>query len=179
MIISEKLIIAQILLPDFAADGALGTAANTVDKASGFVITQTTPGITINSIPPPTISHPGQELMITNSGSSTASINVLGRNIRLQASIKFRWTGAAWAPEIGFDETPLTFFISQPLVIGDNIIVHNFGLTAPFKSLMTQVRNDADGSQVTARISNYDINQIRINVVASVAMANIFIIAKK
>lgn len=45
MYINDNLQVAQLSLGNIAASGQIGTAANTVDKFSDFLITQTVTGV--------------------------------------------------------------------------------------------------------------------------------------
>src|ERR1700749_1115121 len=84
-----------LIMPDFTADGPLGTADATVDNYSIFNLNQSTPGITI-SIPNPTNVNQGREVHVTNVGS--VFIKVLpGGYIKPGVAVKFRWLGSWWS----------------------------------------------------------------------------------
>jgi hypothetical protein len=176
MKIGNKLTIGTITLTNFAANGAIGTAAATVDIASSFTINQTTAGITL-TIPSPTINDIGQVLTIMNVGSVSVVINSV--TVAAGRSVDVKWNGNSWANAADLDSnsTAKTFYQSTALGAGTNIITHNLALTTPFKSLALSVIDDATGEQVQVTITNFATNAITIQSAIAIATANIFIVA--
>jgi hypothetical protein len=59
--------------------------------------------------------------------------------------------------------------IVQPLVAGNNVITHNLG----FSPLMVEVRNNATGAIISARVIAESTNTVTIFVPVAVALARI------
>jgi hypothetical protein len=84
-------------LGDYASSPTL-TAASTVDKFSGAVVTETsTSGISF-ALPSPTNSTAGRIFQVSNSNTSTQSITVGGVTLAPGSSTLFRWDGSKWSP---------------------------------------------------------------------------------
>lgn len=94
MILTDNLQIQPLSLPNFAANGSLGTAANTVDKYHTFYIPQTTVGISL-TLPTPTVTSDSTQISVHNTGS--ASITVNGLVIAANEAGLFQWNGIVWA----------------------------------------------------------------------------------
>lgn len=88
-------------LTDFAANGAIGTAAATVDIASYIRINQTTASITL-TIPNPTNTTAGRTLFVSNIGTALFTINST-TTIAAGATAKFIWNGTVWSTVINND----------------------------------------------------------------------------
>jgi hypothetical protein len=69
----ERVVLGTVVLPNFAANGAIGTAAATVDIAPCFAIAQTTAGIAL-TIPNPTVTAIGQEVTFLNTGTTSVTV---------------------------------------------------------------------------------------------------------
>jgi Chaperone of endosialidase len=68
MLIPNNFRLETMQIGNLTANGAIGTAANTIDKVAAFVVNQTTANITI-TIPNPTINKAGYVAFVTNGGS--------------------------------------------------------------------------------------------------------------
>jgi parallel beta-helix repeat protein len=80
-------------LSDFAASGAVGTAAATVDIYTTFVIPQTTAGRTL-SLPAPTTGTAGRLAYVLNTGSSAFTMH--GVSIQSGKAQTYIYDGSAW-----------------------------------------------------------------------------------
>jgi hypothetical protein len=86
-----------VSLGNFAGDGAIGSAAATVDATSTILINQTTTFRSL-TIPNPTGATAGRMVRIVNTG--TAKFQVQGAaHIPPGRAITFLWTGSAWLPD--------------------------------------------------------------------------------
>ncbi len=86
-----------VSLGNFAANGAIGTAAATVDVTSTILINQTTTFRSL-TLPNPTNTTAGRMVRIVNTGS--AKVQVQGAVlIPAQRSMSFLWTGSNWIPD--------------------------------------------------------------------------------
>jgi hypothetical protein len=74
-------------------------------------------------------------------------------------------------------ETPDTFRIVQPLVAGNNVIIHNLGAVAVGAGFSTEVevRDNATGATITARVVAETANSVTLFVPVAVAAARITI----
>jgi hypothetical protein len=61
------------------------------------------------------------------------------------------------------------FRVVQPLVAGNNVITHNFG----FSPVEVEVRNNATGAIISARVVAESTNTVTIFVPVAVALARI------
>jgi hypothetical protein len=59
--------------------------------------------------------------------------------------------------------------LTQPLVAGNNVITHNFG----FAPVEVEVRNNATGATISARVVAESTNTVTIFVPVAVALARI------
>jgi hypothetical protein len=85
---------------DKPTGGTIGTAANTVDSATNFAVSQTTASQTL-TIPTPTVATGGRTIYISNTGSVTFTIK--GATVGAQSAIlpvgegrTFIWDGTDW-----------------------------------------------------------------------------------
>lgn len=92
--VSGAQVLRSVNVGNRAANGAIGTAAATVDIASTILVPQTTQNI-IATIPNPTNAQAGRILAVVNNG--TAQIKVQGVYINPGQGASFEWTGASWA----------------------------------------------------------------------------------
>ena len=81
-------------LGNFAASGAIGSAATTVDIKTSFVIPQTTAAINL-TLPSPTTAAAGRIVYVSNSGTNSFTLN--GNTVATGTSAAFVWNGTAWA----------------------------------------------------------------------------------
>ena len=94
MQVNDNLRLVPIVLANFAANGAIGTAAATVDVASVFVVLQTTSNVTL-TIPAPTSGAIGVVTFVINTGTATLTVENCG--IPPNKTAKFIFGGASWA----------------------------------------------------------------------------------
>lgn len=89
---------SALSLPNFAASGPIGLAAETVDIASQAIVTQTTAGVAL-TIPPPSLVESGisSQFLVVNATTSAAAITVNGVALAASSMAAFAWDGAAWA----------------------------------------------------------------------------------
>jgi hypothetical protein len=132
MIFTTPLQFQPVTLANFAASGAIGTAAATVDLSSTLIVPQTTDGITV-SLPSPTAGAAAavQVLTVVNSGTTVALMvdpGGGGANVAINPGgfTHFMWTGTAWAyplsaqsgrfsfinPTTSVTLTPLNYMVS-------------------------------------------------------------------
>lgn len=78
----------RLALGNFASGGAIGTAADTVDKKTFIIINQTTASQTL-SLPNPTVSGTGTSIVISNNGSTSFAMH--GKTIPPNGSAVFVW----------------------------------------------------------------------------------------
>jgi hypothetical protein len=150
---------------NFAANGAIGTAAATVDFRSGMVIPQTTAGIAL-TIPAPTNATAGRIFRIANTG--TAQFTAGGFAVPASGYIDLLWNGTAWV------NTPTgtnLFRVVQALVVGPNVITHNLGQSA----VMVEVRDNVTGADIAVAVTGETTTTTTINVSLAVAAARISI----
>ena len=81
-------------LPDFGADGDIGTAAATVDAYTSINIAQTTVGVTL-TVPAPSNTTAGRILKINNTGTTAFSIGA--GSIAIAQTVEYVWNGTAWS----------------------------------------------------------------------------------
>ena len=103
MRIYDNLLLTAIPLANFAANGAIGTSAATVDIASVFSIAQTTAGVAL-TLPAPTNTSAGLVIVVNNTG--TVAVNVAGQPIPINTNVAFLWNGSAWNVWNGAVTTP-------------------------------------------------------------------------
>lgn len=81
-------------LTDFSANGAIGTAAATVDIYTSINIPQTTAGVTL-TIPSPSNTTAGRILKISNTG--TTAFTAGPALIEIAQTVGYVWNGTAWS----------------------------------------------------------------------------------
>jgi hypothetical protein len=87
-----------LTLGDFPAGGVIGTAADTVDQFSAFIITQTTAGQAL-TIPPPTDPTPTRApYYIQHKGTAGVDLTGLGLFVLPNSSVEIAWNGTSWRP---------------------------------------------------------------------------------
>lgn len=149
MIIQDNIVTATIALPNFAASGAIGTAAATVDLASSIVVTQTTAAIAL-TLPAPTDATSGLELTVINAAASTQSLTVGGIALVPGGLGVFKWDGAAWA-SIQSGLRNMGFSITQAVTAGVNTLTHNLAMPAGNFSNVIFTAENANGQAVQFR----------------------------
>lgn len=146
-LIYDSVKFGTLAFPNFAANGAIGTAANTVDMASSFVITQTTASISL-TIPSPTDAQAGDRLQVANATESTTSITVAGIVIPVGGLQEFMWTGTAWVTNISGIRNQGTSVSVATVGAGTLTVTHNLGLpSGKFSSVVFRAYNSA-GSEI-------------------------------
>lgn len=88
--------VSPVALPNFTANGTIGTAAATVDVSATFTVAQTTLGIAV-TIPTPTTLTVGSAINILNIGTANISIN--GNPATPKSTIYFVWNGTDWVAD--------------------------------------------------------------------------------
>jgi len=144
--INDTLKTATIALANFAASGAIGTAATTVDTASSFVITQTTAGIAL-TIPSPTNTTAGDRLRIGSSSASTANITVAGAVLQPGEFQDFSWSGTAWLSNDGGRNMGAVVSVAT-IAAGNSVVTHNLSLPAGQFSSVVFRAYDTTGQEV-------------------------------
>ena len=104
-----------VSIANIAANGAIGTAAATVDAFSFAIINQTSANITA-TIPSPTQTQNGRLLIVGNTG--TQAITVGGQVINVNTGLPFAWTGTAW---IALGTAPADFWRTITNALPDNV----------------------------------------------------------
>jgi hypothetical protein len=98
MFINDRIKTAQLTLPNFAANAAIGTSVATVDLYSSFLINQTTAGRTL-TLPVPSDTRAGDRAVIHNGGTVSFAIGTVA--IAPGTFAHFHWNGTAWIPQLG------------------------------------------------------------------------------
>jgi hypothetical protein len=86
-----------VALANFAANGAVGPSAATVDVTSHLSFQQTTAGVSV-TLPAPTNTQAGRILIAESLPASTVPITVNGQVVQPSTGIPFIWSGTAWIP---------------------------------------------------------------------------------
>lgn len=172
-IITSQFKLQSSTLSNFVANGAIGTAAATVDVAAAFTINQTTAGVAL-TIPAPTVTTDNPIIFISNVG--TVNLQVGGSILKPNTSSSFQWSSVNSTWNTGDTEGIKKFYVQQTLVAGVNTITHNLNLITPFKDLQLTVRDDATGQTVDVNITSYTANTIVLSPLSAVALANIVVI---
>lgn len=110
-------VLRPVTLPNFAANGAIGASAATVDIASTITINQTTGNIAL-TIPNPTNAQQGRVLNISNIG--TAQVRVGNQYITPKTGQSFVWVGGQWIP-LGDNPEVITVAASRNLAPTDHL----------------------------------------------------------
>lgn len=172
-------ILRPVVLPNFAANAAIGTAAATVDIASGVLITQTTPNIVL-TLPAPSNTQAGRLLFVGNTG--TQPVTVSGQVIANGTGIPFSWTGTAWIPYGAAGGVVEDFWRSNTgatLPDGTNDftenITHNGNMGLGIADPATlAARHDVNGAEVlrTVALANFAANAAIGTAAATVNIAS-------
>lgn len=171
MILQDNLVTATIALPNFAASGAIGTAAATVDLASSIVVTQTTAAVAL-TLPAPTDATAGLELTVINAAASTQSVTVGGTVLVPGALGWYKWDGAAWANiQTGVRNQGVS--VTQAVTAGLSTVTHNLAMPAgKFSSLILRAYNAAGNEVVFKRNKAADTANV-LGISSVTAMAGI------
>jgi hypothetical protein len=149
MIVNDILKTATLPLANFATSGAIGTAATTVDIASSFVITQTTPGVAL-TLPLPTNANSGDRLLVGSATTSTTPVNVAGTILVPGEFASWLWGGTAWLFADGGRNTGASIAIAG-VPQGALLVTHNLAMpTGAFSQVIYQCHNSV-GTQVFLR----------------------------
>lgn len=172
MINTSKFVNQVVDLADFAANGAIGTAAATVDVSSSFTIAQTTASIVL-TIPAPTITTDAPIIWVANVG--TTAVSVGGVSLEPNSGASFQWSAvnSTWnsVADVGLKK----FYVQQTLAAGANVITHNLALGTP-KAVTVVIRDDATGQTVDINVTAYAANSLTLSPLSAVALANITVI---
>lgn len=85
-----------LTLSNFTSNGAIGTAAATIDAYAEILIPQTTASISL-TIPSPTNTTVNWKIRVYNTGSTTVTVNDI--IIPVARYSDFSWAGSAWTTE--------------------------------------------------------------------------------
>ncbi len=91
---ASSTLLSSVAIGNHASNSTIGSAGSTVNVATTFDVTQTTPGITL-TLPTPTNTASGR-LVYINSVSGNATFTMYGVNIAPNSSASFIWNGSAW-----------------------------------------------------------------------------------
>jgi uncharacterized protein YjdB len=105
--------IPPMQISNLATGGNIGTAANTVDKFSHFIVTQSTAGQVV-TLPPPTNPVGSRWVMVENNGTSTAIFSLYNTTMNINQSHLLRWDGTNWGNAIGSNTIPVTSVSVSP-----------------------------------------------------------------
>lgn len=169
-------------LADYPANGAVGTAAATVDTAASFKIPQVTPNVNI-TIPAPTYNQPGRLVIFENTGTTMLMID--NNPVLPNTGIPFIWSGTRWIPygasAVDFWRSGTGSTLPDGVTDVTDAIIHNgdvgLGLANP-----TQVaaRLDVNGAQVLRPVTlpNFPANAPLGTAAATVDIASVISVAQ-
>lgn len=83
-----------LVLTNFATSGTIGTAATTVDIKTAIAIPQTTAAVAL-TLPAPTLTTAGRLLYVSNTGTTSFTLN--GTTVNTNTTVAYMWNGTAWA----------------------------------------------------------------------------------
>lgn len=106
---------SQIVINDLPSGGAIGTAANTVNKGSLFHVNQTTSGQTL-SVPNPTATNFSKFIYILDIGSASFTLSP-GGNLTPGTGVILVWTGTNW--NVAGNGSPPVSTVTQSITNGD------------------------------------------------------------
>lgn len=153
MIINDNVKRLVLSLGDFATSQVIGTAVNTVDRASSFSIAQTTSWITL-TLPNPTDNSAWDMVILTNTGTATFSVS--GVDISPSSYIELMWNWAGWvhssSGSTGDKNYTITFSGTSSLV------PHNLN---KYPSIQVY---DASLMEIEAEITHIDLNNSSITI---------------
>ena len=174
MIVNDNHLLSTIPLASFAANGAIGTAAATVDIASSFVITQAVGGIVV-TIPTPTDTTAGLELNIANALASTQSITVGGYLMIAGSSMQYRWTGTSWVfinAQGGIRNQGVSVLVAA-VTAGNSTVTHNLTMPVTFFSSVIFRAYNAAGNEVTFKRNKAADTTNLMGISSPIALTNI------
>lgn len=172
MINTSKFVNQGIDLADFAANGAIGTAAATVDVSSSFTIAQTTASIVL-TIPAPTVTTNNQVIWVANVGTVAVTVGGVSLEPNTGASFVYSSVNSVWngVADVGLKK----YYVQQTLAAGANVITHNLNLGTP-KAVSVVIRDDATGQTVDIDVTAYAANTLTLSPLSAVALANITVL---
>lgn len=106
---------SQIMINDLPSGGAIGTAANTVNKGSLFHINQTTSGQTL-TVPNPTATNFSKFIYVLDIGSASFTLSP-GGNLTPGTGVILVWTGTNW--NVTGNGSPPSSTVTQSITNGD------------------------------------------------------------
>lgn len=106
---------SQIVINDLPSGGAIGTAANTVNKGSLFHVNQTTSGQTL-TVPNPTATNFSKFIYVLDIGSASFTLSP-GGNLTPGTGVILVWTGTNW--NVAGNGSPPTSYVTQSITNGD------------------------------------------------------------
>lgn len=150
MLINDAVVLSTLPLTNFAANGAIGTAAATVDIVSSITVVQTTAGISL-TLPTPTDSTAGQRLEVANHSTSTQSFILGGVNVGVGSTARFSWDGVAWLTSLSGVRNQGASISVVNIAAGASVVTHNLALpSGKFSSVSFRAYN-ANGNEVVFR----------------------------
>lgn len=87
--------ISPLAVANLASGGDIGTAPNTVDINSSFVLTQTTASQDV-TLPDPTDTSPARLVVMQSSASSTVDFTFYSVTVSASDALSMSWNGSAW-----------------------------------------------------------------------------------
>jgi hypothetical protein len=144
---------ATIALANFAAAGAIGLAAATVDIASSFVITQTAAGVAL-TLPTPTDATAGDRLTVGSDFASTQNFSVNGSLVEIGQVATFVWSGTAWLSQIGGRNTGAVVTVPTIAANANFTVAHNLAMPAGSFSAVIASAYNAAGNEFTMKRNN-------------------------
>jgi hypothetical protein len=129
-----------------AVAGPIATAANSVDKASGFAVTATAAGLAL-TLPTPTKGDMQHRVLVTNALANVNSYTVNGYKINAGESGYFAWDGATWITEAGGRNMGASISVAA-IAAGNFTVAHNLALpTGTFSNVVFRAF-DSTGSEI-------------------------------
>lgn len=154
MIINNTFRIEQAVLGNFATGGVIGTAATTVDIVGNLGIAQTTAGQTL-SLPNPTITRPGLQTIVANTG--TAAFTIYGAVVQpgQQTVIGYQGVTNGWTVQAASSAiTDPNWLTATPYAVGAMVNYAGQNLICTVAHTSTTVAADA------AKWSFFGVNSI-------------------
>lgn len=129
-----------------AVAGPIATAANSVDKASGFAVTATAAGLAF-TLPTPTKGDMQHRVVVTNALANVNSYTVNGYKLNAGESGFFSWDGVTWITEAGGRNMGASIPVAT-VAAGNFTVTH--GLAMPVGTFSNVVFRafDSTGSEV-------------------------------
>lgn len=174
---------SSLAIANLVSGGNIGTAPNTVDINSSFILTQTTAAQVV-TLPDPTDTTPARLVILESSSSSTVAFTFYGSTISPGDAISVQWNGSGWvlvSPTIG--QTWLNISANQAglqdegyaIIAGANIDVSLPAVAASgslFSIVATNVGTGWTVSQLASQSIIFANSQSTAGVGGSIASTN-------